>query len=84
MTGLDPDQLLKSLDAQIAAARSRRLNLRGNHDTARMTRIMALVLGSAIALFALQYVMTDFLGSHRAHQANAQRQSQQPPSVSAK
>lgn len=78
MTGLDPDQLLKSLDAEIAAARSRRSNPGGlNRNAVRMAGILVLVLGTAIALFALQYMTSELAGSRPAPKT-------QPPAVDAK
>ena len=54
------------MDAQIAAARFRRSNSRGlDRNAVRMAGILILVLGTAVALFVLQYMATDFAGSHR-------------------
>lgn len=67
MTELDPDQLLKSMDAAIIAARCKRSSSGGsNRNTIRMAGILMLLLGTALALFAMQYVATEFVGNHHA------------------
>jgi hypothetical protein len=68
MTELDPDQLLKSVDLQIAAARFRRgsSTLVANRNAIRMAGVLFLVLGTTIALFAMQYIATDFVNTHQA------------------
>jgi len=63
MTELDPDQLLKSLDAGIAAAKARRSYSNGaNRQAIRMAGILFLVLGTALALFAMQYMASELAG----------------------
>jgi len=81
MIGLDPDQMLRSLDAEIAAAKFRRTNsLHSNRNVIRMAGILFLVLGTAIGLFALQYMASEFTGRQPPPAA---AQQQQPPAGSA-
>ena len=69
MTELDPDQLLKSLDAGIAAAKFRRSGSGANRNAIRMAGILFLVLGTAFALFAMQYMASEIAGSRPAPKA---------------
>ena len=64
------------MDAAIIAAKSRRHpSSRGmNRNAMRMAGILFLVLGTAVALFAMQYVANEFVGSHRPPVASAQQQ----------
>jgi hypothetical protein len=81
MTGLDPDQILKSLDAEIAAARFRRSTSGNpNRNVIRMAGILFLVLGTAAALFALQYMASEFAGRQPPPKT---AQQQQPSSIGA-
>lgn len=67
MTGLDPDQLLKSLDAQITVARARRSQSHGsNRVVIRTAGILFLVLGMGASLLALQYAVSEFAAGNRA------------------
>jgi hypothetical protein len=71
MTELDSDQLLKSLDAGIAAARARRSGASiANRQAIRMAGILFLVLGTAIALFALQYMAAEVAGPRHAQKTS--------------
>lgn len=63
------------MDVAIMAARSKRAKYRGsNRNTIRMAGIMVLVLGMAAALLAMQYVASEFVGSHHAPAPVAQEQ----------
>ncbi|HWB61204.1 MAG TPA: hypothetical protein VG733_17110 [Chthoniobacteraceae bacterium] len=79
----DPDQLLKTLDASIAAAKARRASQsRGmNRNAMRMAGILFLVLGTAFGLFVLQYMVTDFAESHRPQPQASQQPDPAHPSA---
>jgi hypothetical protein len=68
MTEPDPDQLLKSLDAEIAMAKFRRSGTGANRNAFRMAGIMVLVIGTAIALLVLQYMASEITSSHPIRQ----------------
>ena len=66
MTELDPDQLLKSMDAEIAMAKFRRSNSNPNRNAIRMAGILILVVGTAAALLVLQYMASEITTFHPA------------------
>ena len=66
MTELDPDQLLKSLDAELAAAKYRRSGPGTNRNIFRVASIMILVFGTIAALCVLQYMASEMVASRPA------------------
>ena len=67
------------MDLQIVASRHKRENTSSNRNLFRIAGILFLVLGTTIALFALQYKAMDFVSSH-PKPAPAQPLSTQPAS----
>lgn len=52
----DPDQLLRSIEAQTALIRARHARVSGNRTTFRIISVLFIVLGTFIALILLQYM----------------------------
>ena len=69
MTEPDPDQLLKSLDAEIAMARFRRSSQGSNRQIFRVASILFLVIGTVVALLVLQYMASELANSRPAPKA---------------
>ena len=65
MSGFDPDQLLKSLEAEIALSKARHSRPAANRNAFRILSIMIFVLATIVALVALQY-MASQLPAHPA------------------
>ena len=54
----DPDAILKSLDAELAMRRSRRKSHSGARTAFRVGSLLLLIVGLAVAMFALQHLLT--------------------------
>ena len=52
----DPDQLLKTIEAQIALIKARHARATGNRNVFRIMSILFIVLGAFIAIILLQYM----------------------------
>ena len=67
-----PEQLLKLLEVEIGASRQKRVKLESKRRTIQVVSIMVIVVGTAIALWVLMFMLEDFQSEHTRNASESQ------------
>jgi len=69
-----PEQLLKLLESEMNASRERRTKLEANRRSILLVSIFVIVIGAAVALWALMFMLDDIHPAHHRGEPDSVQQ----------